>query len=51
MVTAGAAGVVYVAGAVLVAALVDVRAHAGRSLHLEDRHRSLDDGLTQLGCH
>ncbi len=32
MVTAGAAGVVYIAGAVLVTALVDLRAHAGRSL-------------------
>jgi hypothetical protein len=34
MVTAGAAGVVYVAGAVLAAAVVDLRAsHAGRHLH------------------
>jgi hypothetical protein len=33
MVTAGAAGVVYVAGAVLVAALVDLRAHSTRALH------------------
>ena len=33
MVTAGAAGVVYVAGAVLTAALVDIRAHSGRGLH------------------
>ena len=32
MVTAGAAGVVYVAGAVLVAAAVDLRAHAGHDL-------------------
>ncbi|HKN40824.1 MAG TPA: hypothetical protein VJ456_17140 [Acidimicrobiia bacterium] len=47
MVTAGAAGVVYVAGAVLVAALVDLRAHSGRGLspatittHRGDRPRS-----------
>jgi hypothetical protein len=33
MVTAGAAGVVYVGGAVIVAALVDVRSHAHRGLH------------------
>jgi hypothetical protein len=33
MVTAGAAGVVYIGGAVIVAALVDLRAHAHRSLH------------------
>ena len=32
MVTAGAAGVVYVAGAVLVTALVDLRAHSERAL-------------------
>jgi hypothetical protein len=32
MVTAGAAGVVYVAGAAAVTALIDVRAHADRSL-------------------
>ena|GEM_PF-7104641 len=32
MVAAGAAGVVYVAGAVLAAAVVDVRAHSGRHL-------------------
>ena len=32
MVTAGAAGVVYVAGAVIVATLVDVRSHAHRGL-------------------
>ena len=32
MVTAGAAGVVYVAGAALVTALVDVRAHSSRAL-------------------
>lgn len=32
MVTAGAAGVVYVVGAALVTALVDVRTHAGRTL-------------------
>ncbi len=46
MVTAGAAGVVYVGGAVLVAALVDLRSHAQRShlrpatvLHPPDRSR------------
>ena len=33
MVTAGAAGLVYIAGAVVVAALVDLRAHAHRGLH------------------
>jgi hypothetical protein len=33
MVTAGAAGVVYVGGAVIVAALVDLRADAHRGLH------------------
>jgi len=33
MVTAGAAGVVYIGGAVMVAALVDLRAHAHRGLH------------------
>lgn len=33
MVTAGAAGVVYVTGAVAVAAVVDSRAHAHRGLH------------------
>jgi hypothetical protein len=33
MVTAGAAGIVYVGGAVIVAALVDVRAHTHRGLH------------------
>ena len=33
MVTAGAAGVVYVAGAAFVTALVDVRAHSSRALH------------------
>ncbi len=33
MVTAGAAGVVYVGGAVIVAALVDVRSHTHRGLH------------------
>jgi hypothetical protein len=33
MVTAGAAGAVYVAGAVLVAALLDGRAHPHRELH------------------
>jgi hypothetical protein len=33
MVTAGAAGVVYVAGAVLTTTLVDLRAHSGRALH------------------
>ena len=33
MVTAGAAGVVYVAGAVIVAALVDVRSHTPQALH------------------
>jgi hypothetical protein len=32
MVTAGAAGVVYVAGAVLASAVVDLRAHTGRHL-------------------
>ena len=32
MVTAGAAGVVYVGGAVLVAAVVDLRAHSHRGL-------------------
>jgi hypothetical protein len=32
MVTAGAAGVVYVGGAVLVAAIVDLRAHSHRRL-------------------
>jgi len=32
MVTAGAAGVVYVAGAVLAAVVVDARAHSGRHL-------------------
>ena len=32
MVTAGAAGVVYVGGAVIVAAVVDLRAHAHRGL-------------------
>lgn len=32
MVTAGAGGVVYVAGAVLVAAAVDLRAHFGKRL-------------------
>lgn len=33
MVTAGAAGVVYVGGAVIVAALVDLRSHTHRGLH------------------
>jgi hypothetical protein len=33
MVTAGAAGVVYIGGAVVVAALVDLRASAHRGLH------------------
>ena len=33
MVTAGALGVVYVAGAALASTLVDLRTHAGRSLH------------------
>jgi hypothetical protein len=33
MVTAGAAGVVYIGGAVIVAALVDLRAHPHRGLH------------------
>ena len=33
MVTAGAAGVVYVAGAAAVTALIDVRTHSARSLH------------------
>jgi hypothetical protein len=33
MVTAGAAGIVYVGGAVIVAALVDVRSHTHRGLH------------------
>lgn len=33
MVTAGAAGVVYVGGAVIVAALVDLRSHTPRGLH------------------
>ena len=33
MVTAGAAGVVYIGGAVVVAALVDLRAHSHRGLH------------------
>lgn len=43
MVTAGAAGLVYVAGAVIVTALVDVRTHSPRTLrpltvtHLPDR--------------
>ena len=32
MVTAGAAGLVYVAGAVLMAALMDLRPHPGRDL-------------------
>jgi hypothetical protein len=32
-VTAGAAGVVYIGGAVIVAALVDLRAHPHRGLH------------------
>ena len=33
MVTAGAIGVVYIGGAVIVATLVDVRAHAHHGLH------------------
>jgi hypothetical protein len=33
MVTAGAAGLVYVAGAVLMATLMDLRAHPARDLH------------------
>ena len=32
MVTAGAAGVVYVAGAAAITALIDVRTHSGRTL-------------------